>query len=150
MRLFNNETLSPLTGETESETETEDEAQTRNTKKKTREKETAAVNAVDMKSFTNMPYPIIVDSGAAETVLPKDWCKQAEMVKDTSGRTYSAANGTQIRNEGHKTVAMITRQGQWRNMTFQVCDVTKPLASVSKICENGHSVAFNPSWGSMG
>ena len=35
-------------------------------------------------------------------------------------------------------------------MTFQVCDVTKPLASVSKICENGHSVVFSPSWGQRG
>ena len=40
---------------------------------------------------------------------------------------------------------MVTKQGQWRNMTFQVCDVTRPLASVSKIVEAGHSVVFNPS-----
>ena len=29
-------------------------------------------------------------------------------------------------------------------MTFQVCDLTRPLASVSKIVEAGHSVVFNP------
>ena len=39
---------------------------------------------------------------------------------------------------------MVTKQGQWKNMTFQVCDVTRPLASVSKIVETGHSVVFNP------
>ena len=27
-------------------------------------------------------------------------------------------------------------------MLFQVCDVTKPLASVSKICRKGHRVVF--------
>ena len=30
-------------------------------------------------------------------------------------------------------------------MSFQACDVTRPLASVSKIVEAGHSVVFNPS-----
>ena len=58
------------------------------------------------------------------------------MIKDNSGRTYSAANGSRIRNEGYKTVAMVTKQGQWRNMTFQVCDVTKPLASVVAASED--------------
>ena len=45
---------------------------------------------------------------------------------------------------------MVTRDGKWKNMKFQVCDVTRPLASVSKICEAGHSVIFNPSWGGRG
>ena len=35
-------------------------------------------------------------------------------------------------------------------MKFQVCDVTRPLASVHKICEMGHSVVFNPSWDHRG
>ena len=61
------------------------------------------------------------------------------------GKSYSAANGQTIKNEGEKLVSMVTKQGQWRNMTFQVCDVTRPLASVSKIVEAGHSVVFNPS-----
>ena len=32
------------------------------------------------------------------------------------------------------------------DMKFQVCDVTRPLASVHEICENDYSVVFNPSW----
>ena len=39
---------------------------------------------------------------------------------------------------------MVTRQAQWRNVTFQVCDVTRPLASVSNLVEAGRSVVFNP------
>ena len=31
-------------------------------------------------------------------------------------------------------------------MRFQMCDVTRPLASVHKIVEAGHTVVFNPSW----
>ena len=47
-------------------------------------------------------------------------------------------------------VSMVTREGQWKNLKFQVCDVTRPLASVAKICEAGHSVIFNPSWDPRG
>ena len=60
------------------------------------------------------------------------------------GKTYPAANGSSIKNEGEKVVSMITNKERWRNLTFQVCDVTRPLASVSKIVEAGHSVVFNP------
>ena len=60
------------------------------------------------------------------------------------GKAYSAANGQTIKNEGERLVSMVTKEGQWKNMTFQVCDVTRPLASVSKIVEAGHSVVFNP------
>ena len=61
-----------------------------------------------------------------------------------TGKTYSAANGSPTKNEGEKVVSMITKQGQWRNVTFQVCDVTRSFARVSKIVEAGHSVVFNP------
>ena len=42
------------------------------------------------------------------------------------------------------------KQGQWRNMTFQVCDVSSPFASAHKIVEAGHSAVFNPSSGPRG
>ena len=45
---------------------------------------------------------------------------------------------------------MVTREGDWKSMRFQVCDVTRPLISVHKICEVGHSVVFNPSWDHKG
>ena len=41
---------------------------------------------------------------------------------------------------------MLTREGQWKNLKFQVCDVTRPLASVSKIVDAGHTVVFAPDW----
>ena len=39
---------------------------------------------------------------------------------------------------------MDTQHGQWRNMPFHVCGVTRPVASVHKIVEAGHSVVFTP------
>ena len=41
---------------------------------------------------------------------------------------------------------MVTKEGKMKSMRFQMCDVTRPLASVRKIVEAGHTVVFNPSW----
>ena len=39
---------------------------------------------------------------------------------------------------------MMTVEGHKRNMKFQVCDVERPLGSVSQFCRAGNSVVFNP------
>ena len=109
------------------------------------------VKAMTGKDYELMPAPVIMDSGASEHVMPLNWCPQAELEKGSSfGRTYAAANGSTIKNEGEKTVLMVTKNGQWRGMKFQVCDVTRPLYSVHKLCETGHSAVFNPSWDRRG
>ena len=55
--------------------------------------------------YTTMPYPIIIDSGAAESVLPRNWCPQAKLKNGPmKGQTYSAANGQAIKNEGERLV----------------------------------------------
>ena len=95
------------------------------------------VNNMNRTEFETMPYPIIIDSGAAESVLPEKWCPQAATKKPTGkGRTYTAANGSPIKDAGSKMVTMVTKDGQWHDMNFRMCDVTRPLASVYKICEN--------------
>ena len=101
--------------------------------------------AIKSEEYATLPYPIVIDSGAAESVLPRNWCPQAKLTDGhMKGKKYAAANGSSIKNEGEKIVSMVTKQGQWKNMKFQVCDVTRPLASVSKIVEAGHSVVLNP------
>ena len=75
------------------------------------------------------------------------WAPQAALVKgEAYGRNYTAANGSAIKNKGGKVVSMVTQEGQWKNLKFQVCDVTRPLASVAKIVDAGHTVVFGPSW----
>ena len=98
-----------------------------------------------------MPYPIIIDSGAAESVMPLKWCPQARTIRGPDyGEEYTAANGTSITNKGEKVISMVTRDGKWIDQKFQLCNVTRPLASVNKIVEKGHSVVFNPSWDERG
>jgi uncharacterized Zn finger protein (UPF0148 family) len=150
--------IGPLAEEEEEESDDtsseEEEAGEKKKKKKqkktSQDKKEAELNAMNQQFrewYESLPYPIIIDSGAAESVLPKDWCPQAALLKGESyGKHYTAANGSHIKNRGEKIVSMVTAEGQWKNLKFQVCDVTRPLASVSKIVESGHTVVFNPSW----
>ena len=88
---------------------------------------------------------VTVDSGASETVCNDadfDMINTIPSPGSKRGLKYKVANGEPIPNEGQKQVGFITEEGHERNMLFQVCDVTKPLASVSKICKKGHKVVF--------
>jgi len=111
----------------------------------------AHVASVNAAGYEKLPYPIIIDSGAAESVMPPGWCQAAELVKGPHfGKTYSAANGQEMTNSGEKVVTMVTRDSVWKNILFQECEVTRAFASVYRICEAGHRVVFNPSWHSHG
>lgn len=57
------------------------------------------VKGVHNDMFETMPYPIIIDSGAAETVLPTGWCPQAQTTATAESRNYTPANGSIIDNE---------------------------------------------------
>ena len=76
-----------------------------------------------------MPRPLVIDSGAAETVLPTDWFTGHEL-KETEesrgGQFYVCAGGKEIPNYGERTLTLSTLDwSSVRNMTFQVTDVTK-------------------------
>ena len=88
---------------------------------------------------------ITIDSGASESVakdadFPHIKTQPSEGSK--RGLEYKAATGKPIKNEGEKLIGFMTDDYLSRQMLFQICDVTKPLASVSKICHKGHRVVF--------
>ena len=58
---------------------------------------------------------------------------------------YMAANGETMPNRGMKKIRVITKEGQSRNLNMQITDVNKPLMSVAKICDAGHTVVFTKS-----
>ncbi len=59
------------------------------------------------------------------------------------GLGFIAANGAKILNLGEARVAMKEQNhGQVIKSTFQVADVSRPLYSVSKICDEGCEVHF--------
>ena len=76
-----------------------------------------------------MARPMVIDSGAAETVLPTEWFTGHEL-KETEesrgGQFYVCAGGRDIPNNGERTLTLSTLDwSSVRNMTFQMTDVTK-------------------------
>ena len=99
--------------------------------------------------WTPMPKPLVVDSGAAETIIPRLWFpshKTAESEGSKRGVFYTTADGSCVENEGEKTLIMSTVDGgQMRKWTFQVRNVNKARGSVSMIVRNGNRVVFHTS-----
>ena len=91
-----------------------------------------------------------VDSGATENVMgEKDLRSVATRDGEASKRgvTYEVANGKRIPNLGEKQFVAHTAEGLAKGITCQVCDVNRPLLSVSKIVAAGHRVTFGPEGG---
>ena len=110
-------------------------------------------NTEEGEEWKLMPRPLVIDSGAAETVMPTDWFTGHEL-KETEesrgGQFYVCAGGKEIPNYGERTLTLSTLDwSSIRNMTFQVTDVTKALRSVSKIVANGNKVVFDRSGSSI-
>lgn len=97
-----------------------------------------------------LPFPIIIDSGACASVIPTAWCPHVPLKptpQSEAGEYSRVANGEKIYNRGQKMVTMTTKEGAKRDMKFIACDeVSKALGSVSQMCRSGHRVVFNPSW----
>ena len=101
---------------------------------------------MDPNSWSELPRSLVVDSGAGETVIPVDWCKQypiRESQGQRDGDFYTAANGDIIYPEGEKLLTLCSMDGsQWRQMKFQLAKVGKALGSVSQIVRHGNRVLF--------
>ena len=89
-----------------------------------------------------------VDSGASETVLPPDQLTSVKLEDGPAKRrgvSYEVANGDLIPNLGERRFHGMTEQGHVRGITAQVCEVNKPLLSVSKLVAQGNRVIFDAS-----
>ena len=102
---------------------------------------------VDSEVFAALPRPLVIDSGAAETVMPSDWLKshgREESTGSQNGTFYTTADGSAIYNEGQTFLKLAAPDGtRARFMTFQLAKVIKALGSVSKIMSNGNRLVFN-------
>ena len=68
----------------------------------------------------------IIDSGAVEHVLPPNCLPRVRMTESPgskAGKRYLSATGEAIPNLGQKTLFGKTREGQPRNITFQIAPV---------------------------
>ena len=90
----------------------------------------------------------IVDSGAAESVAPASISAEPAVADPaTAHQCYITADWTSVFNQGAKTVIGTPKEGQRLCMKYQIANVTKPLMSVSKICDKGNVVIVEASGG---
>ena len=85
----------------------------------------------------------IIDSGAVEHVLPPNCLPRVRMTESPgsrAGKRYLSATGEAIPNLGQKVLYGKTREGQPRNITFQIAPVRKPLISVARMGDAGNDV----------
>ena len=93
-----------------------------------------------------LPKPLVVDSGAGETVVPIDWLANHPLTKSDGSRAKSlshTADGSEVFNEGQRKLDVCTVDGQQRrSMIFQVARVKKALGSVNQMVKKGNKLVF--------
>ena len=108
--------------------------------------ETKSIFRIHEEETKRVHTKITVDSGAAEHVIPTGMVPQHLVQEGESKRKgvhYIAANGSRIPNRGQRRVRLETKDSTNPQMTFQITDVKKPLASVAKICGYNNRVIFD-------
>ena len=63
------------------------------------------------------------------------------------GHTYHTADGCVIKSKSEKTVTLYSETGDQCRARYQIADVTRPLNSVSPVCDQGNNVLFTQTGG---
>ena len=79
-----------------------------------------------------------------QTFLP--W-RFSQLTNPKVAKTYYAADGSPINNLGAQDVNAIDENGQTIRLQFDICNITKPLASVYTIANKGNEVVFRDDGG---
>ena len=88
---------------------------------------------------------VTADSGAVDHVAPRSTAAHIpirETAASRQGVHYVAANGSKISNLGAKRVQGFTKEHTPLEMTWQIAEVKRPLASIGKICDAGNTAIF--------
>jgi hypothetical protein len=93
-----------------------------------------------------------VDSGAIDTVAPKDVAKKFALRETPASRRgvgFVAANGSKIKNYGERKVTGYTDEGTAISMRMTCADVHKVLGSVHKMNQGGNLVVLDGKYSYM-
>ena len=77
---------------------------------------------------------------SAERVAPESLAENVPLMETEASRqgpTYHTADGGAIKNKGAKTVTMYSETGDQYRARYPITDVTRPLNSVSRVCDQG-------------
>ena len=100
------------------------------------------LNAIEVKGDW-IRIEATVDSGAAESVCPRNMFPKIIAKQDRAGKQYVAANGSKIADEGEKLVPAHTSAGKSITVKFRAASVVKPLMSVRRINQAGNVVVLD-------
>ena len=92
----------------------------------------------------------VVDSGASAPVAPPSMLPNVKIRPSEGskrGQKFTSASKHKLKNLGEQKAKAYTETGEPTEVLFQVADVSKPLVSVSAICERGNRVVFGKSGG---
>ena len=78
---------------------------------------------------------VMVDNGASVNVCPK-WLGNSKLEQSDDATCLRGANGKPLQEYGKRQI-WLKICGQTKRYDFHVVDVTKPILSVSCLCENG-------------
>ena len=107
----------------------------------------------DMEEFGGRKFvrvESVMDSGASTPVAPPSMMPGMPVKPSEGsrrGQKWSSASKHKIRNLGEQRLKAVTEEGEETEVLFQIADVSKPLVSVSAICERGNRVIFGRSGG---
>ena len=92
----------------------------------------------------------VVDSGASVPVAPPSMLPNVAVTPSEGskrGQKFTSALKHKLQNLGEQRARAYTEQGEQAEVLFQIADVSKPLVSVSAICERGNRVVFGRNGG---
>ena len=107
----------------------------------------SSVNNIDMfiGNLVGTWEEITVDSGAAESVAPELWHQEFPLLQTERAHPagFASATGQSMPHRGERQVHLLTGNGSPSAMRFQITNVKKPLAAVSRIIQAGHKAVFD-------
>ena len=108
------------------------------------------INSVGSARGQEIKVKVTADSGAAASVIPATLLSEQVGTRASSseGTLYCAAGPTSrpIRNVGQRVVRGVNEHGTKMHLPFEAVEnITKPLASVSKMVDAGQAVLYHPS-----
>ena len=78
--------------------------------------------------------------------MPIDWLTWIVVTASMGsirGLRYVSASGSRLPNKGEQTVRLLTKDGTWASLLFELAGTNKPLASVSRLFDEGWRVVFD-------
>ena len=97
-----------------------------------------------------MKVSSVVDSGALTAVAPPSMAPNVPIVPSEGskrGQKWTSASKHELKHLGHPSIHACTESGSMSDVLFQVAEVSKPLISVSALCERGNRVIFGRAGG---